>query len=40
MICAGPKRGLRFAFEHEAPGIPDIELAMTNGWMTGNGLGL
>jgi serine/threonine-protein kinase RsbT len=32
-------RGLRVIFEDEGPGIPDIELAMQNGFTTGNSLG-
>ena len=27
-------------FEDHGPGIPDIEQAMTDGWTSGNGLGL
>jgi serine/threonine-protein kinase RsbT len=32
--------GLRLTFEDQGPGIPDIELAMRDGYTTGNGLGL
>jgi len=32
--------GLRLTFRDEGPGIPDIKLAMTDGWTSGNGLGL
>ena len=32
-------RGLRVIFEDEGPGIPDIELAMQNGFTTGTSLG-
>ena len=31
---------MRLAFEDHGPGIPDIEQAMTDGWTSGNGLGL
>lgn len=31
--------GLRLIFEDEGPGIPDIELAMQDGFTTGKGLG-
>jgi len=34
------RRGLRLAFEDEGPGIPDVALAMTDGYTSGNGLGL
>lgn len=34
------KRGVRLTFEDEGPGIADIERAMTDGYTTGNGLGL
>jgi serine/threonine-protein kinase RsbT len=36
----GARRGLRLVFEDEGPGIPNIELAMKDGYTTGNGLGL
>lgn len=36
----GPRRGLRLTFEDHGPGIPDIELALKDGYTTGNGLGL
>ncbi len=36
----GIKRGLRLAFEDQGPGIPDIELALTDGYTTGKGMGL
>ena len=36
----GPRRGLRLIFEDQGPGIPDIELALKDGYTTGNGLGL
>ena len=31
---------LRLTFEDHGPGIPDIELALRDGYTTGNGLGL
>ena len=34
------KVGLRLTFRDEGPGIPDINLAMTDGWTSGSGLGL
>ena len=35
-----PRRGLRLIFEDRGPGIPDIELALKEGYTTGGGLGL
>ncbi len=34
------RSGLRLAFEDKGPGIPDIELALRDGYTTGGGLGL
>jgi serine/threonine-protein kinase RsbT len=34
------RRGLRLTFEDRGPGIPDIELALKDGYTTGGGLGL
>jgi serine/threonine-protein kinase RsbT len=34
------RSGLRLAFEDDGPGIPDLDLALTDGWTSGNGLGL
>jgi len=36
----GARTGLRLTFRDEGPGIPDIKLAMTDGWTSGGGLGL
>ena len=36
----GGRRGLRLTFEDHGPGIPDVELAMRDGYTTGGGLGL
>jgi len=36
----GPRKGLRLTFEDRGPGIPDIQLAMKDGFTTGTGLGL
>jgi serine/threonine-protein kinase RsbT len=36
----GTRRGLRLTFEDQGPGIPDIELALRDGYTTGTGLGL
>jgi serine/threonine-protein kinase RsbT len=32
--------GVKLQFSDEGPGIPDIDLALTDGWTTGSGLGL
>ncbi len=34
------KLGIRIIFEDRGPGIPDIELALTDGYSSGNGMGL
>jgi serine/threonine-protein kinase RsbT len=36
----GPRSGLRLTFEDKGPGIPNIELALRDGFTTGSGLGL
>jgi serine/threonine-protein kinase RsbT len=36
----GTRKGLRLTFEDQGPGIPDIELALRDGYTTGGGLGL
>ena len=36
----GARRGLRLTFEDQGPGIPDVELALRDGYTTGTGLGL
>jgi len=39
-VTDGARRGLRMEFTDEGPGIPDLELAMTDGWSSRGGLGL
>jgi serine/threonine-protein kinase RsbT len=40
-LYSAPRRGgLRLTFEDKGPGIPDIELALRDGYTTGSGLGL
>jgi serine/threonine-protein kinase RsbT len=34
------RRGLRMTFEDQGPGIPDVQLALKDGYTTGGGLGL
>lgn len=36
----GTRKGLRLTFEDKGPGIPDLELAMTDGYTSNQGLGL
>jgi len=36
----GSRRGLRLTFEDQGPGIPDIDLALKDGYTTGGGLGM
>jgi len=36
----GARRGLRFVFEDQGPGIADVDLALKDGFTTGPGLGL
>lgn len=39
-LAEGGRKGLRLTFSDKGPGIPDIELALKDGYTTGNGLGL
>ena len=36
----GPRAGLKLTFHDTGPGIPDIQLALRDGFTTGSGLGL
>jgi serine/threonine-protein kinase RsbT len=36
----GTRTGLRLTFEDQGPGIPDLPLALTDGFTSGNGMGL
>ena len=40
LLEAAPRRGVRLVFEDKGPGIPDIELALRDGYTSGGGLGL
>lgn len=40
IVDEGVRVGLRLTFRDEGPGIPDLKLAMTDGWTSGGGLGL
>lgn len=37
---ASGRAGVKLHFSDEGPGIADIDLALTDGWTTGSGLGL
>lgn len=39
-VESGTRRGLRLCFIDEGPGIANLELAMSDGWSSGNGLGM
>jgi serine/threonine-protein kinase RsbT len=40
LLDDGVRRGLRLYFEDSGPGIPDLKLALTDGWTSGGGMGL
>jgi serine/threonine-protein kinase RsbT len=40
VVNDGARQGLRLFFEDEGPGIPDMKLALTDGWTSGSGMGL
>ena len=40
VVTKEPKTGLRLAFEDKGPGIPDLTLALTDGWTSGKGMGV
>jgi len=40
VIENGAKKGLRLAFEDHGPGIADVNLALTDGWTSGSGMGM
>jgi serine/threonine-protein kinase RsbT len=40
VTSAAGRAGVRVAFEDSGPGIPDLDLALTDGWSTGSGMGL
>jgi serine/threonine-protein kinase RsbT len=39
-VVQGMRKGLRLSFRDDGPGIPDVELALKDGYTTGGGLGL
>lgn len=40
MLNSGARSGLRLTFSDQGPGIPDIELALKDGYTSGSGMGL
>ena len=38
-VFAAPRKGVRIAFCDRGPGIPDVQLALKDGYTSGNGLG-
>jgi serine/threonine-protein kinase RsbT len=40
LVDNNTRAGLRITFEDRGPGIPDIDLALTDGYTTGIGMGL
>lgn len=40
LVSNGKRPGIRAVFTDEGPGIPNIDLALTDGWTSGTGLGL
>jgi serine/threonine-protein kinase RsbT len=40
ILAEGMRKGLRLAFVDQGPGIPDIDMAMRDGFTTGGGMGL
>jgi serine/threonine-protein kinase RsbT len=40
IIENGGRRGVRLTFADQGPGIANLELALTDGWTSGSGLGM
>lgn len=40
LVQQGVRHGLRLSFVDQGPGIPDIDLALKDGWTSGNGMGM
>ncbi len=40
LVHNGLRQGLRLSFVDQGPGIPDIDLALKDGWTSGGGLGM
>lgn len=39
-LTEGPRVGIRVVFVDQGPGIRDVDLALTDGWTSGSGMGL
>lgn len=40
IVANESRNGLKLLFADEGPGIPNLDLAMTDGWTSGHGLGM
>jgi serine/threonine-protein kinase RsbT len=40
VLLDGARRGIRLTFQDHGPGIANLELALTDGWTSGKGMGL
>jgi len=40
LITNGARQGIQMAFSDHGPGIPDVKLALSDGYTTGKGMGL
>ena len=40
VLLEGIRRGVRLSFRDQGPGIANVDLALTDGWTSGGGLGL
>jgi serine/threonine-protein kinase RsbT len=39
-VAEGHRKGVRASFHDDGPGIPDVTVALADGWSSGKGLGL
>jgi serine/threonine-protein kinase RsbT len=40
LLDDGVRQGLKLTFTDNGPGIPNVDMAMTDGWSSGTGLGM
>ncbi|MBM9508399.1 anti-sigma regulatory factor [Actinacidiphila acididurans] len=40
IVTRGSRTGVKVTFRDDGPGIPDLDLALTDGWSSGRGMGL
>jgi len=40
IVADGLRKGLKLSFKDEGPGIPNLDLALTDGWTSGGGMGM